>query len=215
MINKEMTVGQAVLENPNIVEYLNEKDIDFCCGGDLFLQDIAKEKNVDIEGLIKDLNAIEKEQIGELEDAIKLETPKLIDYIIKYHHRRELEMLEEIDGLFRKIIRAHYTNHGEELSDYYKRFLLIKADLVSHFYQEERIDFPNFIEGQKMDVEELIREHEEVGQLIDSLEEDTKGFGVPEDACNTYKLTFKRLDEFAQDLHKHIFLENQVLFKRN
>jgi regulator of cell morphogenesis and NO signaling len=215
MINKEMTVGQAVLENPNIVQYLSDNNIDFCCGGELHLEDVAKTKEISVEELVNELNAIKKEEVGELEDAVKLDTPKLIDYIIKYHHKRELEMLEDIDAFMRKILMVHYLRHGEELTDYYKRFLTIKANLLPHFYEEEKIEFPNLLAGMKMDTEALVKEHEAVGAILDSLERDTNGFEVPADGCNTYKLTFKKLAEFAEDIHKHIFLENQVLFKRN
>ena len=32
--------------------------------------------------------------------------------------------------------------------------------------------------------------------------------------CNTYKVAFSMLEEFEHDLHKHIHLENNILFPK-
>jgi regulator of cell morphogenesis and NO signaling len=42
----------------------------------------------------------------------------------------------------------------------------------------------------------------------------TNNYTPPADACNTYKVTFSMLQEFEQDLHKHIHLENNILFPK-
>ena len=38
------------------------------------------------------------------------------------------------------------------------------------------------------------------------------GYGLPPDACATYALTYERLQAFEADLHKHVHLENNILF---
>ena len=42
----------------------------------------------------------------------------------------------------------------------------------------------------------------------------TNNYIPPVDACNTYKVTFQTLKEFEQDLHRHIHLENNILFPK-
>jgi len=37
---------------------------------------------------------------------------------------------------------------------------------------------------------------------------------LPEDACRTYTLTYRKLEELESDLFRHIHLENNVLFRR-
>ena len=39
-------------------------------------------------------------------------------------------------------------------------------------------------------------------------------FTLPPEACNSYVLLYKRLQEFEADLHTHIHLENNVLFPK-
>ena len=35
---------------------------------------------------------------------------------------------------------------------------------------------------------------------------------TPDDGCNTYEVTMRTLQEFEEDLHRHIHLENNILF---
>ena len=34
------------------------------------------------------------------------------------------------------------------------------------------------------------------------------------DACTTYRVTFEMLNDYEQDLHTHIHLENNILFPK-
>lgn len=34
---------------------------------------------------------------------------------------------------------------------------------------------------------------------------------IPDDVCNTFTVTYRKLKEFEDDLHKHVHLENNIL----
>ena len=216
MINKNMTIEEAVKDNPNIIEKLEQVGIDYCCGGSAPLEDAISEIGFDPDAFINILNNIEKpvELDSKLEEAINLDTDKLIDYIITVHHKIDLELIEEIDKSLRKGIKAHYINHGDNLKDIYQVFLLIKADLIPHFAAEEEIDFPKLKRGEKLDFSTLIAEHEKVGSLLERIKNLTNDFKLPEDACATYSRSYELLKELSDDLKTHIFLENNELFTR-
>ena len=55
-------------------------------------------------------------------------------------------------------------------------------------------------------------EHVTEGERFVKIAALTNNYTPPSDACNTYKVTFSMLQEFEQDLHKHIHLENNILF---
>ena len=55
-------------------------------------------------------------------------------------------------------------------------------------------------------------EHANEGARFEKIAEITGGFTVPDDACNTFRYTYHKLQEFEKDLHRHIHLENNVLF---
>lgn len=55
-------------------------------------------------------------------------------------------------------------------------------------------------------------EHEAEGERFRKIAGLTDGYTAPPDACGTYRVTFAMLKEFEDDLHKHIHLENNILF---
>jgi regulator of cell morphogenesis and NO signaling len=57
-------------------------------------------------------------------------------------------------------------------------------------------------------------EHENAGRLIAEINRLTGSYTTPEDACTTYKVLYKELKEFENDLHIHIHLENNILFPK-
>lgn len=213
MITRDMKVQEAVKANPSIIQVLSANGIDYCCGGEANLAEAIEAQNIDAETFIASLNRMEKEDVGTFEDALTMGPKELVRYIVDTHHRPELEWFEEIDRNLAKLLKVHYTEHGDELTDIYKRFLTLKSELVPHFMKEERNDFPEFLDNGTFDFAELRAEHEATGALLDALARDTNDFTPPADGCLTYQHTFRLLSDLAADIHQHIFLENSVLFE--
>lgn len=212
MINKEMTVAEAIKEKPEVVSLLAKLNIDYCCGGNKKFAEAIKGQNIDLDKLIDDLNKYETKESYSIDDALNLNKEDLINYIIDKHHITELNMLKEIDKNLQRLINAHYKSHGEELSELYQQFLAVKGSLVPHFYEEENKEFPDFIANKKVDFTKLKEDHEHVGSMLKEIELKTNNFTVPSDGCATYKYTFELMKNFQDDIHQHIFLENSVLF---
>jgi regulator of cell morphogenesis and NO signaling len=42
----------------------------------------------------------------------------------------------------------------------------------------------------------------------------TKGYLAPADGCTTYRVCMAELERFERDLHRHVHLENNVLFPK-
>ena len=42
----------------------------------------------------------------------------------------------------------------------------------------------------------------------------SKEYAIPDDVCNTFMVTYQKLKEFEDDLHKHVHLENNILFPK-
>jgi regulator of cell morphogenesis and NO signaling len=55
-------------------------------------------------------------------------------------------------------------------------------------------------------------DHEEVGEQLRRVRRLTNDLKAPEDACVTYQALYKAFLEIEEDLHRHIHLENNVLF---
>src|SRR5688572_12204073 len=59
-------------------------------------------------------------------------------------------------------------------------------------------------------------EHEHViaGDLVKQIRSLSDNYTPPDFACPTFRITYKKLQEFDNDLMKHIHLENNILFER-
>ncbi|HYX08133.1 MAG TPA: hemerythrin domain-containing protein, partial [Bacteroidales bacterium] len=52
------------------------------------------------------------------------------------------------------------------------------------------------------------------GSRFEKIAELSENYKIPEDGCTTYKVTMENLKEFEDDLHRHIHLENNILFPK-
>lgn len=138
--------------------------------------------------------------------------------------------MEEIAGYARKTAGVHGVNHPKVI-EISKIFDKIVTDMYAHLWEEEEVFFPAVKrveaaakDGTETDVEDLatIRksleklgaEHDEIGEAIHAIRFLSKEFALPDDACNTYMVTYRKLQEFEDDLHKHVHLENNILFPK-
>lgn len=57
-------------------------------------------------------------------------------------------------------------------------------------------------------------EHDTEGERFRQIAKLSNNYTPPEDACNTCKVVFAMLQEFEEDLHMHIHLENNIVFPK-
>jgi regulator of cell morphogenesis and NO signaling len=60
----------------------------------------------------------------------------------------------------------------------------------------------------------MVAEHDSAGQALGRMRQLTAGYTPPEDACNTFRAFYFGLERMECDLHRHIHLENNILFPR-
>ena len=104
-------------------------------------------------------------------------------------------------------------------------FTQINGDLLQHLKKEEEVLFPAIKqatasltaeEGANI-ISEITRmqaEHEFAGSAMDQINVLTHNYFIPEDACNTYSVSLKLLEQFEDDLHIHVHLENNILYPK-
>ena len=146
----------------------------------------------------------------------------LADYIVNTHHKYVLKSLPELLFYTDKIAKVHGDRH-EELTEVAELFSQINSELLQHLKNEEEVLFPavkrvmdNSNEADRAlirsEIERMSGEHEFAGGAMHRINEMTNGYQVPHDACNTYIVTLKLLEEFEDDLHIHVHLENNILY---
>ena len=153
---------------------------------------------------------------------------RLIDHIRAIHHAYVRANTAQTAAYARKITAVHGDQHPE-LAQIADSFDQMAIELMAHLEDEEEVVFPAVkraeaagragsapdaadAETVARGIEALVREHEQVGAALHHIRDLAMGYGLPPDACATYSLTYERLQAFEADLHKHVHLENNILF---
>ena len=227
---EQPTIGDYVAKDFRTAAIFSKYGIDFCCKGNRTIEEASEKKNLDSVQIEKEVTQLLESKSDGAIDFKSWPSDLLIDYIEKTHHRYVEEKSAVLVAFLDKLCKVHGHNHPE-LFKINELFIGCASELAQHMEKEETILFP-FIKkmenairtGQAIEqphfgtVENPIammkHEHENEGDRFVKIAELTNNYTPPADACNTYKVTFSMLQEFEQDLHKHIHLENNILFPK-
>ncbi|WP_238901071.1 iron-sulfur cluster repair di-iron protein [Clostridium sp. YIM B02500] len=226
--NSNQKIGEIVTKFPKAADIFKEYKIDFCCGGDRPLITAINEQGVNEAEILEKINVSYEKLQNKLYTNNKnwVEAPfdELVDHIVDVHHGYLYENLPKISELTTKILRVHGGNHSE-LSKVHKLFHTVKMELEAHLIEEETIQYPAIKEYLRSNIEvdldkainiinQLQDEHTGAGDILKELRKVTNDYKAPSDGCNTYKLTYAKLEEMESDIFQHIHLENNILFPR-
>lgn len=228
LIKKEFSLGEVVTIYPAVIKKFNDLELDYCCGGATTLDNALKEKGVDVDKFVEELNREFKAftfENSKYVDWREESSENLIRHIIDTHHATTFNLLKEIDPLMVKILRVHFSHGPELLMKVHRLFGELKTELEEHLVKEEEILFPLMMkydqtkdESEKAEIEKNIRmivsEHEAAGEILKELAKITNDYTAPDWACVTYKLVYDKLHELEKDLFIHIHKENNILFPR-
>jgi len=223
-INIEPTIGEIVANDFRAASMFKEAGIDFCCGGNKSLTEACKEKGADESHLIQQLETLTQTPVSGAMNFKEWELGFLSDYIVNTHHKFVLKNLPELVFYTQKIANVHGENHPE-LLEVASLFTKINEELLQHLKNEEEVLFPAIKDAEKNAsaevkstiVSEITRmqgEHEFAGGAMDKINVLTNNYLIPEDACNTYRVSLKLLEQFEDDLHVHVHLENNILYPK-
>ena len=227
--NKNTLLKDIVAINYKAAEVFESYGIDFCCNGNRPLSQACEEKNVSPDEIINKLNDLNNTPASSGKYEL-WSLSYLIEHIVNNHHNYIREMVPIIKEHLNKVTEKHSARHIELLR-INELFTDLSNELLMHLQKEERILFPLIKElesavtanpGQpvnlRMNIQGPIsmmeREHSNAGAIFEEMKLLSDNFTTPADGCATYNVTYKELDEFEKDLHRHIFLENSILFPK-
>jgi regulator of cell morphogenesis and NO signaling len=223
------TVGQIVRNNPAAVGLFETLGIDFCCGGQRSLAEACERVNKPVDQVIADLEAsLQLPPIEEDCHWLTCSLTELADHIVSRHHeyvRRELPVL-------RSLAARVASKHGVARPEVIELGTLLEAvdsELSPHLLKEEAVLFPAFrqmeLAGEGATrracfpalinpIRHMMEDHDDAGELLRRIRTITNQYALPTNACMTYQALYRGLKEFEEDLHRHIHLENNILFPR-
>lgn len=224
------TIREIAVEMPATTKVFQELKIDFCCGGHKGFKEACENANISpelveekISNVLKNMEAQPQDYFGE-----QTSPSKLIDYIVEKHHRFTEDETTRLTPLMEKVARKHGQHHPE-LHEVQKAFAGLCEDLLPHMEKEEFILFPYIKTLQiaeinntsaptphfgtvKNPIRMMSVEHDAAGDFLKAIRTASKDFVVPEGACPSYRALYFGLEELEKDLHRHIHLENNMLF---
>ena len=226
----EKTLAEIVTDNIRSAIVFEEFGLDFCCKGNRSLKAACSDKNLDMQKVLNELTNLSDNGNGK-ENPNEWQLDFLVDYIINNHHQYVRRMIPVISLHADKVASVHGNNHPETLR-IADLFLAVRQELEGHMMKEERVLFPQIkqmVINQKENsqffpppfgtIQNPIRmmeyEHTSAGDALYQIREMSNNYSHPEDACNTFKALYSELKEFEEDLHKHIHLENNILFPKS
>lgn len=226
-----ITIADMVSKDYRTAEVFKKFGLDFCCGGKKSIQAACKEKHIDYQALSNALEEVRNKPQTETLDFNQWDVVRLVDYIVEVHHAYVQENLVLIETFLSKVLRVH-GDANPELHEVSKHFLQVANELNMHMLKEERILFPYIKELWNADakgeasnkpmfgtirnpIHNMEHEHEIAGQEMAIIRTLTSNYRPPEYACNTYRVLYFKLEEFENDLHKHVHLENNILFPKS
>lgn len=226
----DKTIGAFVAQDFRTAAVFSKYQIDFCCKGNRTINEVCEKQNIDSDTLLQNVYDVLQSENNSGIDFNSWPLDLLVDYIEKTHHRYVEEKTGIILQFLNKLCSVHGANHPE-LFKINELFAEGAGELSQHMKKEELMLFP-FIKRMVNTKESngvlsqpsfgtvsnpiamMMQEHENEGDRFREIANLTNNYTAPADGCTTYKVAFAMLQEFEQDLHKHIHLENNILFPK-
>ncbi|MCU7549489.1 DUF542 domain-containing protein [Chitinophagaceae bacterium LB-8] len=227
-----MTVSDIVRKDYRTAEVFNKYGINFCCGGNLPLQQACQLHNVNVDSVEKELenvtNPISLPPTVKFEDwSIEF----LVDYILNVHHAYIKQTMPELSAG----LKAFASSHGDKypyLHEVEEAFIDLAAELSEHIDHEEDSIFPYlklvsttfkrkeiygslFVRTLSKPLSLIIEtEHKRIFSLLLQLRKSANNYTYNDDVCPNHQVLYNKLKEFDADLLQHKRLEDNVLFPK-
>ena len=230
-LQPEATVAEIAANSLAAIGVFERLGIDYCCGGKRPLAEACHAKGYSLGDVERELEAANAKAPVSGVDWNTAPLPALIDHIVDTHHvylKREMPLLSD---RLAKVHRVYAERRPGELDGLPEVYEQLRAELDAHLMKEELILFPAIkamVAAKETGipapptcfgtiahpVAQMEHEHEVAGAALVRIRELTHDFTIPDYACSTYRALILGLEQFEQDLHRHIHLENNILHRR-
>lgn len=224
-------VGQIVAEDYQTYPVFESHKIDYYNKGKQSLQDAAGAHKIDLQALKNEIASKKDIQTEEAEDFNSWPLDALSDYIVKTYHQYADKQIQVIKPALEKACQE-YGERYPWLPQIKKLFDEAAGIIAVHQKKEELILFPfirkmadakknnkEFVtpratKSVESPVDMLTHEHYQQSDLFKKIAELSHDYTLPEEVDGAFKDSLHLLKEFELSLHKHLHLENNILFPK-
>lgn len=230
MATTTQTVRDIAMENPSAVRVFEKYGIEYCCGGQVPLAEACAVKGLNVDDVIASLEAVKAPLAPGEKDWGKESLASLATYIVNTHHAYVNREVPRLNGLADKVVSRHGDTR-EELPAIQAKLAELGEEMIAHQGKEEVVLFPYIAKLDQYSagngakprnafgtianpIAMMTKDHDIAGNLMAEIRKLSQDYTPPASACPTFRAFYAGLREFEQDLHRHIGLENNILFPR-
>jgi regulator of cell morphogenesis and NO signaling len=230
-LNPSQTVRTIVQENPATVAVFESVGIDYCCGGGKSLEEACQKAKLSVDEVLANLeNARALPPIEE--DCQWLTSPlsQLTGHIVQKHHEYTRREVPRLTALAAKVRLRHGPAHPE-LHQLCELIEAMGSEMLTHMLKEEQVLFPRLFAMEQAaqhgtvlqpaffgalinPIRHMMGDHDDTAELLRSIRALTNNYKLPAEACASYQALYQGLTDLEKDLHRHLHLENNILFPR-
>jgi regulator of cell morphogenesis and NO signaling len=225
-------VADVAAKHPATMRVLGSHGIDFCCAGAKPLGEACRDRSLDVQLLLRELEEhTQAPPLAAWRDWKEAPLQDLVAFILRRYHDSLKSELPRLEGVLGRVNEAHGDRLPRVLRPLTGLFHELVQDLEPHMMKEERVLFPMVLDlAQAQDarahaswfhwgsvanpISVMELEHESVGSLLSRMREVTNDYELPSWACNSMRTLYAGLQTLEEDLKAHIHLENHVLHPR-
>jgi regulator of cell morphogenesis and NO signaling len=229
-ISERTPVGDIVAKHPRAAVIFERRGIDYYCAGHRSLAVASEQDGADVASLLAELagaeDAAERDR-----DWTTAALGELAAHIVSCHHAGLRAELPRLDAHLRLALAAETGPHAEDLGLLARLLAGLGREIAPHLDREERILFPAIERCERArhrgwplpptpfgsfanPIAAMERDHEASGAALRRIREAAAGYAVPEGASAARRALVTELAQLETDLHRHIHLENNILFPR-
>ena len=229
-ISPDSIVGEVVKYNFKTAPLFQANNIDYCCNGNKAISDACLEAGIDTDQFIQQIEKVVTQKDQDIDSLHNLGLGELCNYIVKRHHAYVKNSIPVLKKNLEKVCQVHGELHPElfEIKDLFNG---CAGDFTKHMMKEEIVLFPYIgrLETSKKTnspspkspfgsvsnpIRNMVADHQNEDERLKEIARLSDNYQPPDEACTTYEVTYKLLRDFEDDFHRHIHLENNILFPK-
>src|SRR5690606_25119434 len=204
--------------------------INFYFLGNRNINEVAKEHNLNEQGLMDEIEAVQRLKNEDNIDFLSWPLDLLVDYIEKKHHRYIKKNAMVVRGHLENLYKTNGKKHPELLA-VSEQFNHCVGEFSHHMKNEEMFLFPavrkmvlaqhagvkltrNHFGSLQNPIQKMVTGHKTESERFGHIVSITNIYTLPVGACDIYAIAYTSLQEFENDLQTHIHLENNILFPK-
>jgi regulator of cell morphogenesis and NO signaling len=230
MSTRQKLINQIVDENYIHASILNFFGIKFYNYSDKTLEQVCRDKGLDLNAVVKKLESINSEKPGENLAIHKYPIDLIIEYLKHSHHIFVKHKLPYISQLISNLDNSRIDKSTKDLKFIFPFFV---EDFIKHIYEEEDTLFtyiltlfnslnfnkkPNisklYYAMEKHSIRDYALQHSNDDHEMQGLRKMTNNYILSDPSDLHLKVIYAELNSFEKELSRHAQIENEILFPK-